>query len=137
MQSRAQLVTASGYGGRMRDFDELLRVLDTELRLLTPTDPEGMTDPSPQPGDATVEGYYQLTHDYLVPSLRDWLTRKQKETRRGRAELLLQERREAWERGRQNRLLPTPTEVARILLWTRRASRTATDQQLLRRSMGP
>ena len=36
--------------------------------------------------------YYQLTHDYLVPSLRDWLTRKQRETRRGRAELRLAER---------------------------------------------
>ena len=36
--------------------------------------------------------YYQLTHDYLVPSLRKWLTRKQKETRRGRAELRLAER---------------------------------------------
>jgi hypothetical protein len=28
---------------------------------------------------------YQLTHDYLVPSQREWLTRKQKQTRRGRA----------------------------------------------------
>ena len=36
--------------------------------------------------------YYQLTHDYLVHSLRDWLTRKQRETRRGRAELRLAER---------------------------------------------
>ena len=33
-----------------------------------------------------------LTHDYLVHSLRDWLTRKQRETRRGRAELRLAER---------------------------------------------
>ena len=40
--------------------------------------------------------YYQLTHDYLVPSLRDWLTRKQKETRRGRAELLLADRAAVW-----------------------------------------
>ena len=36
--------------------------------------------------------YYQLTHDYLVPSLRDWLTRKLRESRRGRAELRLAER---------------------------------------------
>ena len=36
--------------------------------------------------------FYQLTHDYLVQSLGDWLTRKQKETRRGRAELKLAER---------------------------------------------
>jgi hypothetical protein len=34
-----------------------------------------------QPG----QKYYQLTHDYLVHSLRDWLTRKQQETRRFRA----------------------------------------------------
>ncbi len=32
---------------------------------------------------------YQLTHDYLVPPLRQWLFRKQRETRRGRAELRL------------------------------------------------
>ena len=37
----------------------------------------------------TERAYYQLTHDYLVHSLRDWLTRKQRETRRGRAELRL------------------------------------------------
>ncbi len=70
-----------------------------------------------------------------MPSLRDWLTRKQKETRRGRAELLLQERREAWERGRHNRLLPSPSEVGRILLWTRREGRTTADRQMLRRAL--
>ena len=42
---------------------------------------------------------YQLTHDYLVPSLRAWLTRKQRESRRGRAELRLAER--AGEPGRR------------------------------------
>ena len=41
--------------------------------------------------------YYQLTHDYLVHSLRDWLTRKQRETRRGRAELRLAERAALWQ----------------------------------------
>jgi serine/threonine protein kinase len=90
MRSQAELRAASGYASGARDFDGLLRILDGETRLLTPTDPEGKedSDPSTLPAGAK---YYQLTHDYLVPSLRDWLTRKQKETRRGRAELLLAE----------------------------------------------
>src|SRR5207245_2585511 len=37
--------------------------------------------------DGTSDGkYYQLTHDYLVPSLREWLSREQPEAL---AELLL------------------------------------------------
>ena len=29
------------------------------------------------------EKFFLLTHDYLVPSIREWLTRKQRETRQG------------------------------------------------------
>ena len=52
-------------------------------------------DASRSPGPTTTDPagrYYQLSHDYLVHSLREWLTRKQRETRRGRAELRLAER---------------------------------------------
>ena len=52
----------------------------------------------------------QLTHDYLVPSLRDWLTRKQRETRKGRAELKLAERAATWSDKRENKQLPTLSE---------------------------
>jgi serine/threonine protein kinase len=64
MRSQQDLLEASGYGSRSRDFDELLHILDGELRLITPTDPEGAdTVSSPvQVG----QKYYQLTHDYLV-----------------------------------------------------------------------
>ena len=44
MRSEAELREASGYAARPRDFDDLIRILDHELRLITPTDPEGMTD---------------------------------------------------------------------------------------------
>src|SRR5204863_1521164 len=72
----------------------------------TPTDPEGVD--SEGVTSMTVGGkYYQLTHDYLVPSLRDWLTRKQKETRRGRAELLLADRAAVWNARQENRQLPS------------------------------
>jgi hypothetical protein len=55
MQSRGRLLDASGYAGRERDFDELLRLLDGELRLITPTEPPATA--------AGGERYYQLTHD--------------------------------------------------------------------------
>ena len=121
MRSEAELLAVSGYAGRPRDFESLLHVLDGEVRLITPTGPEGAAhdlrvkdlasketssekrtrgsknSPSAEKGAAVMPAvpsserngrrYYQLTHDYLVPSLREWLTRKQRETRRGRAEL--------------------------------------------------
>ena len=41
MRSHAELLAASGYGDRPRDFDDLVRILDSEIRLITPTEPEG------------------------------------------------------------------------------------------------
>ena len=113
MRSHAELLEASGYGSRPKDFDDLLRILDSEIRLITPTDPEGEDEvrvSGPRSPAGTQSGctkYYQLTHDYLVPSLRDWLTRKQKETRRGRAELLLADRAAVWNARPENRQLPS------------------------------
>src|SRR5262249_6474590 len=108
MRSHADLLEASGYAGRLQDFDALLRILDGELRLITPTDPEGVdSGTAASTKAATGAKYYQLTHDYLVHSLRDWLTRKQKETRRGRAELLLADRAAVWSARPENRQLPS------------------------------
>src|SRR5262249_37551938 len=64
MRSDAELRAASGYAGRPRDFDDLIRILGSELRLITPTDPEGHSEgQTPMHPGATS---YQLTHDYLV-----------------------------------------------------------------------
>ena len=41
MRSYAELLEASGYGNRPSEFDDLIRILDSEIRLITPTDPEG------------------------------------------------------------------------------------------------
>ena len=41
MRSREELVHVSGYANRPNDFDDLIRILDSEIRLITPTDPEG------------------------------------------------------------------------------------------------
>jgi hypothetical protein len=115
MRSEGELKRASGYADRPHEFSESLRILDNELRLITPTDPEASGDE--RATASPKERYYQLTHDYLVHSLRDWLTRKQRETRRGRAELVLEDRYALWKQKRATRHLPTLTEAMSITLF--------------------
>ena len=147
MRSHAELLAASGHASRPRDFDDLLRILDGELRLITPTDPDGEEEPpsgGPQPPhDSQNQGanvlrsperFYQLTHDYLVPSLRDWLTRKQKETRRGRAELLLADRAGVWNARPENRQLPSLPQWVSIRLLTHKKDWTLSQRKMMRQA---
>jgi formylglycine-generating enzyme required for sulfatase activity len=134
MRSVEELRDVSGYASRsLDDFADLLRMLDRELRLITPVDPGGSVDedlPSPAPGGR----YFQLTHDYLVHALRDWLTRMQRETLRGRAELRLAERAALWESRPENRRLPSVFEWARIRALTHRKDWTDPQRRMMRRA---
>jgi formylglycine-generating enzyme required for sulfatase activity/tetratricopeptide (TPR) repeat protein len=130
MRPGAQLQQRAGYAERLADWTALLAILDGELRLVTPTDPEGHEGEAPRAG----ERYYQLTHDYLVPSLREWLTRKQKETRRGRAELRLAERAAAWIVRPENRHLPSWWEWPNIRLFTRKRDWTEPQRRMMWRA---
>jgi formylglycine-generating enzyme required for sulfatase activity/tRNA A-37 threonylcarbamoyl transferase component Bud32 len=158
MRSQDELRATSGYAQRPRDFEKLLRILDGDLRLVTPTDPEGREPLTPQPplpqrgegepdnrllpplpsvgeGGRGGEGrYYQLTHDYLVPSLREWLTRKQRETRRGRAELRLADRAALWQSKPENRHLPSVWEWLNIRLLTRKKDWTPPQRKMMRKA---
>ena len=156
MRSQQELLEASGYTNRPSDFTDLLRILDGELRLITPTDPEGATIGEP---DASASGshtsrsgpsgssannppahaggsprYFQLTHDYLVPSLREWLTRKQKETRKGRAELKLEERTALWTAKPENRYLPSLREWAAIRWLTDKQKWTDPQRKIMQKA---
>ena len=145
MRSRQELLEASGYANRPRDFDDLIHILDQELRLITPTDPEGVAgDERRAVGEGSSSGttgqrpgtirYYQLTHDYLVHSLRDWLTRKQKETRHGRAELLLADRAAVWNARPENRQLPSLLQWLQIQCWTQRTNWTPPQRKMMRKA---
>jgi serine/threonine protein kinase/formylglycine-generating enzyme required for sulfatase activity len=134
MRSHAELFQASGCADRA-EFLDVLRILDGELRLITPTDPEGSGSDSDSDSDSSrdpVERYYQLTHDYLVPSLRNWLTRKQKETPRGRAELRLSESAANWNARPETRRLPTLFEYINILSMTRWRSWSLPERRMMR-----
>ena len=119
MRSLEELLEVSGYARRPKDFADLMHLLDRETRLVTLTDPEGQvgSDSTTQVNQIGQQ-YFQLTHDYLVLSLKDWLGRKQRETRRGRAELLLEERAGAWNSTPDVRHLPSLFEFARICLFS-------------------
>ena len=126
-RSRAELQEASGYGAAPAEFDGLMRVLLAETRLLTPVAAD-----APDDGTPAAEPRYQLTHDYLVPSVRDWLTRKRMETRRGRAELRLADRAALWQAKPEVRQLPSLTEWLTIRLLTRRRTWTEPQQRMMR-----
>jgi hypothetical protein len=119
MGSREVLLEASGYADQPGEFRELMRILDQELRLVTPADPLGRVEDQAAPESGP--RYYQLTHDYLIPDLREWLFRDRQRTLRGRAELRLQEFAALWSERRKDQFLPSVWEWAVIgLLTTRR-----------------
>jgi serine/threonine protein kinase/formylglycine-generating enzyme required for sulfatase activity len=133
MRSVDDLRAVSGYADRPSEFADLVRMLDSELRLITPVDPEGSVDkevPAPAPG----AHYFQLTHDYLVHALRDWLTRKQRETRRGRAELMLAERAALWNSKPEDRYLPSVREWASIRLLTKPKDWSESQRRMMKRA---
>jgi formylglycine-generating enzyme required for sulfatase activity/cellulose biosynthesis protein BcsQ len=165
MRSYHDLAQASGYANRPAELDALLRILDRDLRLITPTEPEGGettaksaapdepgSPPAPGRGEGAQRagegatpterspltthhspvGYYQLTHDYLVPALREWLSRRQKETRRGRAELRLAERAALWEAKPEGRHLPSLLEWLSIRTLTDPARWTGPQRKMMR-----
>jgi formylglycine-generating enzyme required for sulfatase activity len=146
MRSSEELLVVSGYAGLPKEFADLMHLLDSELRLITPTDPEGDSFPGERQGVSPpstqslaprlppTSRCFQLTHDYLVPSLRDWLTQKQSETRRGRAEQLLAERFAMWNRKSENRNLPSAWEWLKIRLLMDPRRQTPAQRLMLRRA---
>ena len=111
VRSRTELLDVSGYRLAPVAFESLMRILDGETRLLTPIADLPGLDGSPLVVASAPEACnpcYQLTHDFLVPSIREWLVRKQKESRRGRAELRLAERGALWQAKPEARQLLPP-----------------------------
>lgn len=115
-------------------FAELIRILEAETRLITPANVAGNGDDnapttpvrSSSSADPAPAKCYQLTHDYLVRSIRNWSRATLGRTKRGRAILLLRERAAQWNATKENRYLPAPLEYAKIRWHTRR--RDWTDQ---------
>ncbi|MCA9196521.1 MAG: SUMF1/EgtB/PvdO family nonheme iron enzyme [Planctomycetales bacterium] len=126
------LYVASEYARVGKDFDELLHILDIQLRLITPTDiAVSEADNEGESPALHQQRWFQLTHDYLVPSIREWLTRCQRQTWRGRAELCLEERANMWNASRSTRFLPNLLEYSAIQMGVARARRNGVQRQMM------
>jgi len=127
MQSVDSLKKAAGYEDKPREFEELMEILDKNLRLITPVDDSSGSETGTQRS-------YQLAHDYMVPSLREWLTQKQRETKKGRAELKLAERAATWGANPENKQLPTLLEWLQIRRLTEPAKWIPNEKAVMRAS---
>ena len=137
VRSHHELLDAAGYRDDPGRFESLMRILDAETRLLTPMVPADLDEAPEEPdrsGTTMPEDrrYYQLTHDYLVPSIREWLARQQRETRRGRAELRLAERASLWGAKPERKQLPSLLEWASIRAFTDPATWSVPQRAMMR-----
>jgi serine/threonine protein kinase/formylglycine-generating enzyme required for sulfatase activity len=140
--SATALREASGYADRPGDYADLFQILDHDLRLITPVElPVAETAVrGERPGGDSVqppaEPHFQLAHDYLIGPIRQWLQRKQRATRSGRARLRLEAVTAAWlERPRANNL-PSLLEYSGILLNTRTVEWSRDERRLMNAALG-
>ncbi|MEL7498360.1 MAG: SUMF1/EgtB/PvdO family nonheme iron enzyme [Planctomycetota bacterium] len=137
MRTNSELQSVAGYQTRTREFENLVHILDHETRLITPADPLNESSQSfDSTGDSATasESGYQLAHDFLVPNVRQWLTRKQKETRRGRAELLLADIASSWKQNPNPRNLPTFSEYLGLRWFTDATVYSESERQMMRQA---
>ncbi len=130
MRSRAELATACRLPVSAPAFVRLLESLRAES-IITPADAPAVDNDGSVPTDVQEAAYYQLTHDFLVPSLREWLTEEKKTTRSGRAELRLIERAALWNTRPQARLLPSLWEYAEFQVLVPRRAWTEPQRRMM------
>lgn len=125
MQSVAFLREESGYRNDPNYFAEVLRILDQDFRIISPTD----LDENVLPNQSEVlesspssnpPRHYQLTHDFLVPSIREWLDDLDRQSAVGRAKIRLKALARSYTSTRDNRFLPTTLEFVSIFRHVRR-----------------
>ncbi|MEL6897417.1 MAG: hypothetical protein AAFP90_15040, partial [Planctomycetota bacterium] len=74
---------------------------------------------------------YQLSHDFLVPSIRRWLKRELQADLTGQQMLALQERASQWIVNRETRHLPSLVQFALFVLFTPRNSWTGPQSKMM------
>jgi hypothetical protein len=80
---RSDLQLASGYADNRPTFDNLIHILESDLKLITFSDSQDRLE-----SDSCIYSVervpFHLSHDFLVPLIRKWLAARQRPTLRGR-----------------------------------------------------
>ena len=132
--TESELQVASGYEQRPSDFAGLLRCLDQQLRLITPSDIDASRAGNPDPHASAAPRLYQLTHDFLVQAIRGWLNQSRRRTMRGRAELRLADYAEAYAARQEAQQLPSLREWFGLLVLTRPRAWPPNARAMMRRA---
>ena len=130
MKSESDLLAAAKLENRPDKFKDLLKSLDQELKLITCTDPDATGAVTNEIESPKNKAYFQLTHDYLVPSLRAWLTKGMSKSMRGRALLRIRELSELKSTGLNS--TPGLWELVRISALVPRHQRSESGQDIIR-----
>ncbi|MEO1529057.1 MAG: protein kinase [Planctomycetota bacterium] len=110
LRTEQELFEASGYADQ-ETFRQMVTLLDRELHLITPTDRGGdstiSTDSSNLSSDVTG---YQLTHDFLINPIRQWIEYHSQATAQGQARARLDQFAELYRLHPRQQSLPTMAE---------------------------
>ena len=135
-RTAAELADAAACDLRSQRFAELLEILDHKLKLITPVVKDAT--PGGELGDvdgpASQDGQYQLTHDFMVEPIRQWVWQGQRRTASGRAELCLAERYSLWKTKPESRQLPGFLEWAKIRLLTSSKTWSHAQRRMMRQA---
>lgn len=112
-------------------FEQIIQILDTELKILTPVVPDQTFSQGRDGQDQPPQDHFQLTHDFLVPSIRGWLAAEELGTPEGRARAQLRDLALAWNAKPDKRRLPTFWEWVAIKRFTAPSARTEPERRML------
>ncbi len=130
-RSRAELLAHSGYENDLAKFDALMVLLNSDLKLISAIDAFESSRSDPISG-MHEESAFQLSHDFLVPSIREWLNSKQRESFRGRLHQHLTEQARLWNHQRIPRFLPNILEGALAKFFISSKTLTEVERAMLR-----
>jgi serine/threonine protein kinase/formylglycine-generating enzyme required for sulfatase activity len=111
-------------------LSRLLHLIDTEVRLITPSSNPNVSVTSSS-ASSSKDPAYQLTHDYLVPTIRKWLASQNTSTREGRAAEQLRELSVLWNAKPTRKRLPSVFEWATIRWYVPKKNWSLSESRLM------
>jgi serine/threonine protein kinase/formylglycine-generating enzyme required for sulfatase activity/tetratricopeptide (TPR) repeat protein len=128
--SERRLRRESGYSDQQqREFQQLLDLLDHDLRLITPVDEQTQLE-TPDEG----ERHFRLTHDFFVPAIREWVSTAEQRTAKGRARRRLRDLALAWNRQPLDNRLPRIWDWCQIRCLVNPSRWTEGERRMMRRA---
>lgn len=118
-KTQAELLTISGYESSPKHFENLLSILESQLKLISAFEDIDSHRDDKSKSDKSSHSY-QLSHDFLVPSIREWLSEKERATLIGRTKARFSEQSMRWQARHDSRFLPSFLDWAIIRVFVRK-----------------